>query len=417
MPLDTRVGPGVVTRFTRSSGAGPSKFVQFLSSSLVATHPQVVTPPILSAQERRKRIRWLVSSSLAPLAEAIDREGVYPRELLRQLAGLGAFSAHLRSHGEIGDLGVSIDLIAEIARVCGSTGFVAWCQAACGLYLEEAANPALQGEWLSRHIRGEGLGGTGLSNPIKAYAGLEKFLLRATPQGEGYRLSGSLPWVSHLQPDGYCGVIAAVLQEDGTSTHQVMVLLHASAPGVQLLPCPAFSGMEGTSTFAIRLNEVWIGPESIIAHDAAAFIGAIRPAFVLLQCGFALGVIEGAIDSIRAVPGYLGPVNQVLEEQAEPLQDELDGLRQRILQLARTPQHRSPAYRLAVLEARAQGSELSLRAAQAALLHHGARGYLARSAVQRRIRESHFVAIVTPALKQLRKEIQSLRESGVRPEP
>lgn len=347
------------------------------------------------------------------MAEAIDREGVYPRELLRKLASIGAFSTHLRSHGELADLGVSIDLIAEIARVCGSTGFLAWCQAACGLYLEESGNPALLGEWLRRHIRGEGLGGTGLSNPIKSFAGIEKLLLRATPQAEGYRLRGSLPWVSHLQPDGYCGVIAAVVQEDGSPAgHEVMVLLRGSAPGVQLVPCPAFSAMEGTSTFAIRLNDVWIGPESIIASDAAAFIGAIRPAFVLLQCGFALGVIQGAIDSIQAVQGTLGPINRYLDEQAEPLQAELDLLHQRILQLARTPHQRDPAYRLAVLEARAEGSELSLRAAQAALLHQGARGYLASSPVQRRIRESHFVAIVTPALKQLRQEIHTLRNSG-----
>ena len=46
----------------------------------------------------------------------------------------------------------------------------------------------------------------------------------------------------------------------------------------------------------------------------------------------------------------------------------------------------------------AHGAELALRAAQSALLHQGARGYLMSSAVQRRVRESHFVAIVTPGL-------------------
>ena len=53
-------------------------------------------------------------------------------------------------------------------------------------------------------------------------------------------------------------------------------------------------------------------------------------------------------------------------------------------------------------------SELALRAAQSALLHQGARGYLMSSDVQRRVRESHFVAIVTPAIKHLRKEIARL---------
>ncbi len=372
----------------------------------------------LPAGERLQLIRAIARSSLAPLVEAIDREGLYPRQVLQQLAQAGAFSAHLSSHGELADLGVSIQLIAEIASVCGATGFLAWCQAACGLYLEQSGNAALQGSWLKRHISGEGLGGTGLSNPIKSYAGMEKLLLRATPEADGYRLRGSLPWVSHLQADGYCGVIAAVVTSDGRAVgHEVMVLLSAATAGVELLPCPGFAGMEGTSTYGLRLEDVWIGPESVIARDATAFLAGIRPTFVLLQCGFGLGVIQGAIESILAVQGPLGHVNGFLEDQAESLQAEFDSLVRRIQGLAKTPRRSDPAYRLAVLETRATCSELSLRAGQAALLHQGSRGYLARSPVQRRIRESHFVAIVTPALKQLRKEIAGLRASGIRHHP
>ena len=61
-----------------------------------------------------------------------------------------------------------------------------------------------------------------------------------------------------------------------------------------------------------------------------------------------------------------------------------------------------------VLDARAQTSELALRASQSALMHQGARGYLMSAAPQRRIRESHFVAIVTPAIKHLRWEMARL---------
>mgnify|MGYP000255182751 CR=1 FL=1 len=76
--------------------------------------------------------------------------------------------------------------------------------------------------------------------------------------------------------------------------------------------------------------------------------------------------------------------------------------------LAATPFDASTAYFINVLDARAHASELALRAAQSALLHQGARGYLMSSPVQRRVRESHFVAIVTPAIKHLRKEIARL---------
>jgi alkylation response protein AidB-like acyl-CoA dehydrogenase len=61
-----------------------------------------------------------------------------------------------------------------------------------------------------------------------------------------------------------------------------------------------------------------------------------------------------------------------------------------------------------VLDARAHGAELCLRAANSALMHQGARGYLMSSDVQRRVREAQFVAIVTPAIKHLRKEIARL---------
>ena len=65
-----------------------------------------------------------------------------------------------------------------------------------------------------------------------------------------------------------------------------------------------------------------------------------------------------------------------------------------------------------VLDVRAQVSELSLRA-QSALLHQGARGYLMSSPVQRRIREAHFVAIVTPAIKHLRWEMSKLMKADL----
>ena len=63
---------------------------------------------------------------------------------------------------------------------------------------------------------------------------------------------------------------------------------------------------------------------------------------------------------------------------------------------------------LDVLELRASASELALAAAQSAALHSGAKGYLMRHAAQRRNREALFVAIVTPALKHLRYEIDRI---------
>ena len=109
-----------------------------------------------------------------------------------------------------------------------------------------------------------------------------------------------------------------------------------------------------------------------------------------------------------AVEGQLGHVNQFLHDRPQTLQAELDALTQRVMQLAETPFDKRTEFFIDVLDARAHGAELCLRAAQSALMHQGARGYLLSSEVQRRVRESHFVAIVTPAIKHLRKEMARL---------
>jgi alkylation response protein AidB-like acyl-CoA dehydrogenase len=78
------------------------------------------------------------------------------------------------------------------------------------------------------------------------------------------------------------------------------------------------------------------------------------------------------------------------------------------MQLAVTPHETDTDYMRQVLTARLNVSELSLEASQAAMLHAGARGYIHGSAFNRRLRESYFVAIVTPSIKHLQQELARL---------
>ncbi|GAC1605876.1 MAG: acyl-CoA dehydrogenase family protein [Ramlibacter sp.] len=353
-------------------------------------------------------VRRVAQGPLAQQVDAIDGQGHYPEAVLRDLAGLGAMSAHLDAPAGADDVFLAIQAMAEVSRVCGATGFMMWCQAVCGLYMQQSGNPALLGDALQQHVLGTRLGGTALSNPMKTYAQIESLLLKATPVAGGYLVNGALPWVSNLAPDHYCGAVAAVMDGAVPAGREVMFLLRCDAPGVELRECPSFSAMEGTGTYAIRLTDHFVGAAEVIADPARPYIARIRATFVMLQCGMAIGVAQGAIDSMWDVEAQLGHVNQFLEDRPDALQAELDALTSRIRTLAATPLDPSNEFFIDVLDARSHGAELCLRAAQSALLHQGARGYLMTSAVQRRVRESHFVAIVTPAIKHLRKEMARL---------
>ncbi|MCD8565456.1 MAG: acyl-CoA/acyl-ACP dehydrogenase [Burkholderiaceae bacterium] len=349
-------------------------------------------------------VKHVVATDLAPITTEID-QGLYPADVMRSLAAVGAMSAHLKSPHGNSDFCTALNAMASISRVCGSTGFLTWCQSVCGLYLQNASSAYLSQTLLEDHVSGFTLGGTALSNPMKSFANIEKFQLFATHTANGYRINGSLPWVSNLGPNHYC---AAIAQIQGDSGRQVMFLLRCDGDGVQLQPCPKFSGMEGTGTYALHLQDYEVGADEIIADPAGPWIKRIRPAFVLLQTGWAAGIIQASIASIRAAEKRLGHVNCHLVVQADGLEDQYQRWWQDVMALAQNPLDEQDSFFLRVLKARSTASELCLVAAQAALLHQGAAGYTMSSPVQRRIRESHFVAIVTPALKHLRKEIARL---------
>lgn len=363
-----------------------------------------VAAPDATRDAMLARVREIARGPLARDAERIDREGHYPLDILQSLGRAGALAAHLDRNGT--DFIGAIRAMTEAGRVCGSTAFMMWCHVVCGVYMEQSGNPALSGPRLDAHANGATMGGTGMSNPMKTFARIEAMLLKAHCVPGGYSVSGTLPWVSHIARDHYLGAVAALV--DGDSEREVMFLLDCDAPGVELRHCPTFSAMEGTSTWSVRLTDVFIDADHVIADPVRPFIGRIRAAFILLQTGMGLGVAQGAIDSMWQVEDQLGHVNEYLDDRPFALQAELDDLTARIETLALDPYTTGDDYLIDVLDVRAHASELALRAAQSALLHHGARGYLMSAAPQRRVRESHFVAIVTPAIKHLRKEIARL---------
>jgi alkylation response protein AidB-like acyl-CoA dehydrogenase len=145
-----------------------------------------------------KAVRELATGPLAELADDIDRRGTYPRSILHRLGELGALKAHMAEPGKPADYGLAIAAMTEVSRVCGATGFMVWCHDVCGVYMEQSGNPALMGKALTDHGNGQTLGATGMSNPMKTFAGIETFLLHAQKVDGGYVVNGTLPWVSPL---------------------------------------------------------------------------------------------------------------------------------------------------------------------------------------------------------------------------
>ena len=360
-------------------------------------------PPLLEAIAVQAR------TELAPLVAAIDEEGLYPEAYLRNLGSLGGFCASVpQALGGLGlDLAQQIEITTRVGNECGATAFLVWCQSTCAWYLQHAPNEAVRRRYLRRVARGELLAGTGMSNPVKHLAGIERIQLNARREGADYIVNGALPWVSNVGAE-HLAIVAAAVGDEG----YVMFAVEGGAAGLVLHACPAFSGMEGTQTLNLRFRDVRIAGDDVLAHprEFPQFIERIKAGFILGQTGMGFGVIEGSLRAIRESNASHAHVNVFLDDQGADLAAELAELKVQVHALAKQA-HAGAASILPVLKLRARTSELALKAATSAVLHAGARGYLMRHPAQRRLREAVFVAIVTPALKHLRKEIHDLERN------
>lgn len=349
-------------------------------------------------------IRGLVAADLAPLVEAIDREGHYPADVMRGLGTLGTYRPHVPDAGAP-DLAATIEGMSIVAETCMSTGFMVWCQSTLAWYIHNSDNAALKAKFAEPVYAGAVLGGTGLSNPMKTFFGIEKLKLKARKVEGGYVVRGALPWVSNLG-DGH--IFGTICEAEDDPKHRVMFLAECGAPGITIKPCEPFLALDGTGTYAIHFRDAFIPEDRILADPVEPYIARIRAGFVLLQAGMAIGVIRDCISIMEEVRPSLGHVNKYLEVQPADMAAELDAIEAEVAALTATPYDTSPAFWRRVVEARLLAGETAVKAAHYAMLHAGARGYVLAGRAQRRLREAYFVAIVTPATKQLRKMLADM---------
>ncbi|WP_158744637.1 acyl-CoA dehydrogenase family protein [Acidisphaera sp. L21] len=361
-----------------------------MSQLLDVAHPAAATPDLPG----------VLAAELAPLVNQID-EGLYPADAMRRLGEAGVFSHHLaRSGGQ--DLAGAITAMAEVAAVCMSTAFCTWCQDACGWYLENTDNTALRDRLQPGIATGALLGGTGLSNPIKALAGMERFALRATRVSGGFSVTGVLPWVSNLSDGHWLGT---VFEDADNPAHRMMAMVQCGQPGVEIRQNVKFSTLEGTGTYSVRFRRAFIADEMMLAEPLGDMVARIRPGFVLLQTGMGLGVIRASIDAMVQADQTHAATNRFLPRRPDYFEAELASQQDAILTLAATPRDGSPDYVRLVLEARLRVGELTLQATEAAMLHTGARAFIVGAPVQRRLREGYFVAMITPSSRHLTQEL------------
>lgn len=361
----------------------------------------------MSTQPYLANLAHSAEQTLRPLANIIDKAAHYPREFMHAYGEKGGFAAHGdKAFSGLGyGIATQVEAIATLGRICGSTAFNAWCQTTCAWYIQNSSNRALKNRYLSDVLQAKTLAGTGLSNTMKSLAGIEKHSLSATADADGYRINGSLRAVTNI---GESHIFAATAEIDGGGL--VMFLIEGNQSGVTLNDGIEFCALNGTQTLGVHCDNIHIPATQILATSEQfdAYLSTIKSGFVMLQLGMALGALYAAADIMADSNAHIAELNQFLPHGYEAVQQDITTIKTTTQRLAEDIHN--PEQFLAVLQLRLLASEAVLAASQSAALHAGAMGYTATHHAQRLSREALFVAIITPSVKHLKKEIHRLEK-------
>ena len=349
-------------------------------------------------------IRAITEGRLRDAAVAIDRDAAYPRDIMHDLGAAGAFAQLADGHAGLTtkvSLIPTIEAVAAVARQCGATAFCCWCQGALTWYLRCTTNKSLRERLLADVASGTTLGGTALSNPMKAVSGLEDLLLksRLAESGSGWRVSGVIPWVSNIETGSPFGAIFAV-----PDAPPVMAVVDDTLDDLVLRTNDNFEVMAGTATVSVSLRKVAVDPAQVLAEDANDFIAKIRPGFVLIQAGIGLGLLEAAaavMDKSRRTPSAGLGLAQGLLTTAQQVRAKIVTLRERVHAQAEVVALDAGPTAAETMALRLDLATATFQAAIAAQLMAGAPGLIRGMRAGRLIREAAFYGVLTPSVRHL----------------
>jgi alkylation response protein AidB-like acyl-CoA dehydrogenase len=314
------------------------------------------------------------------------------RPVLRRLGQVGAFGA--AGADPIDELLPSVRLVRELATASLAAAFSVWSQRMVIEYLRCCPPPDSETDLAQALRTGEMTGASGLAPAISDLAGRAELPVVATPDGDGWRLSGTIGWASNLFDDA-----VVVTPARTTDEGRLVVLFRRTAPGVTPTPLHDLLGLNGTGTGALELDGVAVSRRQMLSDDLPDFMALCRPAMLLQQSALAVGLADAALEQAAA---QLTGVSAVLRSEHEELAGRRDQVAIRLEDQAGSRVGIAPGD---LARVRLDAMDVAARAVRLESAVSGGSGYLAGSGTARRVREAAFLPVQAPSEAQLRSEV------------
>jgi isovaleryl-CoA dehydrogenase len=352
-------------------------------------------------RELREAARRFARKEVAPIADRMDREDFFPREVFRHLGDQGFLGVTVPT--EYGGLGLSYLsqalILEEIARV--SPALALSVGAHSNLFADNLGrngNDAQRRAFLPSVAAGEHVGALALTEP-NAGSDAVSLATRAERRGDHFVLNGSKQFITN-GPVADCLIVYAKTAPDRGAHGISVFLVRRESPGFSVAKSLDKMGMRGSPTGELSFQDCHVPADQLVGTEndgVQVMMGGLnveRAVLTAIPIGIMAECLDRSVGYSRQREQFGQKIGrfQLIQEKLANMYTELEASRQLLyaaLEKVRTePRHLGPS-----AAALTFASEASTRAALDAIQIHGGYGYMRDLPLERLARDAKLLEI------------------------
>ena len=378
--------------------------------------PPLDTAPLSTAPldpALQKQIDTIATEVAAKHAEAVDRDGAFPKASMDALAAAGLLG--LLSARDVGGIGATIGAataaVERMARECGSTAMVLAMHYAGTAVIEKYGPVETRRAIASgRHLSTLAFSESGSRSHFWAPTSTATRAAGAAGgAGDRIALNAKKSWVtSASQATAYVWSSRPV-EAEGAST---LWLVPSDAKGLRI-PGPYDGlGLRGNDSRVVTAEEAVVPESARLGGDGEGFaimMQTVLPAFNLMNAAFSVGLMEGAVarTARHAAGSRYAHIDSALADfptiraYIARMRVRADMAKALLLDSVAAVESGREDAMLRVLECKAAAAETALEVSATAMRVCGGAAYRGDVAVERYFRDAQAASVMAPTTDQL----------------